>query len=88
MLSLRTLPGLPLLITALVCSMPNSAMAYIGPGTGLSALGALVALIFGIIVALFGFLWFPIKRLLRKKKASEGQSVTPESQSVAPGSDG
>ncbi len=46
-------------------------MAYIGPGTGLSAIGAFVAVVAGITVALFGFLWYPIKRLLRKKKAKD-----------------
>ncbi len=46
-------------------------MAYIGPGAGLSAIGAFIALVAGIILAIFGFLWYPIKRLLRKKKPAE-----------------
>ena len=43
-------------------------MAYIGPGAGLSAIGAFLAVVAGIIVAIFGFVWYPIKRLLRKRK--------------------
>lgn len=43
-------------------------MAYIGPGAGLCAIGAFLAVIAGIIVALFGFLWYPIRRLRRKWK--------------------
>ena len=46
-------------------------MAYIGPGAGLSAIGAFIALVAGSILAIFGFLWYPIKRLLRKKKPTE-----------------
>ena len=43
-------------------------MAYVGPGTGIAALGALLAIIAGIVVAVFGFLWYPLKRL-RKRRA-------------------
>jgi hypothetical protein len=47
-------------------------VAYIGPGTGLSAIGALIAVVVAVIVTLFGFVWYPVKRLLRKKKPSAG----------------
>ena len=52
----------------LVVLLPRHAMAYIGPGAGLSAIGAFLAVVAGIIVAIFGFVWYPIKRLLRKRK--------------------
>ena len=42
--------------------------AYIGPGAGLTAIGALLAVIAGVVVALFGFIWYPIKRLMRRRK--------------------
>jgi hypothetical protein len=45
------------------------AFAYVGPGVGLSAIGAFLALILGVILAFFGFIWYPVKRLLRKGKA-------------------
>ena len=51
-----------------VILIPLPAMAYVGPGTGIAALGALLAIIAGVIAAIFGFLWYPIKRLLRKRK--------------------
>lgn len=47
--------------------LPEVAQAYVGPGTGLSAIGAFLALLVGIVVAVFGFLWYPLKRLLGKK---------------------
>lgn len=50
-----------------ICCLPNSATAYIGPGAGLSAIGAFLALFMAIIAALFGFLWYPVKRILKKK---------------------
>lgn len=53
-----------------LCSMPQPAMAYVGPGAGLSAIGAFLAIIVGVIVALFGFVWYPFKRMMRKRKSS------------------
>ena len=52
-------------------SIPATAEAYVGPGAGLSAIGALLAVIAGIIIAIFGFVWYPIKRLLRKVKQKD-----------------
>jgi len=49
-------------------------VAYIGPGAGLSAIGALVAVVVGIVVALLGFVWYPIKRLMRRlRPAAPGE---------------
>ena len=47
---------------------PLSVMAYLGPGAAVSSIGALLAAIAGIIVAIFGFLWYPIRRLIRRRK--------------------
>jgi hypothetical protein len=47
------------------------AFAYVGPGAGLSAIGAFLALILGVILAFFGFIWYPVKRFLRKGKAAD-----------------
>jgi len=52
--------GLPLLMLPLV------AQAYVGPGAGLSAIGSLLALVVAVVVAIIGFLWFPVKRLLKR----------------------
>ena len=50
--------------------------AYVGPGAGLSALGSLFALLAAVVVAIFGFLWYPIKRLLNKRRATAAQADT------------
>lgn len=60
-----------ILIIAALFFLPNPAEAYIPPGAGLSAIGAFIALIVGIFAALFGFLWYPIKRLIRRMKKTE-----------------
>ncbi len=73
----------PFWIFAVVIAMiigfaPQPATAYIGPGSGLSAIGAFLALITAIIVAILGFLWYPFRRLMRhlkKDKRKDGENT-------------
>ena len=59
-------------IAVLTVALPVA--AYVGPGAGLSALGSLLALLAAVVVAIAGFLWYPIKRLLGKRRATEKQA--------------
>lgn len=55
--------------------------AYIGPGAGLSAIGSLFALVSAVCITILGFVWYPVKRLLRRKKppvAAQTGPVTDE----------
>jgi hypothetical protein len=52
--------------------------AYVGPGTGLTAIGTFIAFVFGILIAILGFVWYPIKRLLKKKSKEPDQVTNPE----------
>jgi uncharacterized membrane protein len=64
----KTLIRLATLLTlaaAGVVLVPSDAHAYIGPGVGLTAVGTLVAFLGAVFFALIGFIWYPIKRLLR-----------------------
>jgi len=54
------------LVMTLLIAPP--AIAYVGPGAGLLAIAAFIALSIAVLAALLGFLWFPLKRLLRKRK--------------------
>ncbi len=62
---------------------PNSALAYIGPGAGLSVIGTVVAVIGAFLLLIVGFIWYPIKRVLRghkeKKRAAGMQPTDPKS---------
>lgn len=66
--------GLPILL------LPNIAAAYIGPGAGLSALGTAVAVVGAFLLLIVGFIWYPVKRLLRGRRASTAAApeVKPE----------
>ena len=65
----RSRVSIAALALLLVVVTSSSAQAYVGPGAGLSAIGAVFALIIGLFVAILGFIWYPLKRLFRKRKA-------------------
>ncbi len=58
----------------LLGGLANSAQAYVGPGLGLGAIGVLVGVIGGVLLAIFGLFWYPIKRML-KRSAGEPEIV-------------
>lgn len=62
------------------------ALAYVGPGAGLSAIGAVLALLAGILLSLVGFVWYPIHRLLgvrrRRKQAENARSGADSPEAV------
>ena len=47
-----------------------SAHAYVGPGLGLGVIGTLFGGVLAILLAVAGVVWYPIKRLLKKRKAA------------------
>ncbi|WP_299391032.1 hypothetical protein [Pelagibius sp.] len=44
------------------------ALAYIGPGAGLSLLGALWGVLVAVLAALLFLLFWPLRRLLRRRR--------------------
>jgi hypothetical protein len=58
---------------SLAAATPGLAAAYIGPGAGLSAIGTILALIGALLLGIVGFVWYPIKRLLAKRKEKQGK---------------
>ena len=56
-----------LLVSAfLFMSWPAMAIAYVGPGAGISLLGALWGLLLGIFMAIAVVLFWPVRLLIRK----------------------
>lgn len=58
-----------LFLAAMVLALtPLAAQAYIGPGVGAGAIGAVLGVIGSIFLALFAVVYYPIKRLLKGRK--------------------
>lgn len=66
--SIRAVALLRLAIAALLCLAAGPAFAYVGPGAGLTAIGTVLALGSAVLLAIVGFIWYPIKRLFRRRK--------------------
>lgn len=43
------------------------AEAYMGPGAGLSAIGAFLSLLAAVFFGIVGLVWYPVRRLLRRR---------------------
>ncbi len=56
---------MPLLFTAL------PAHAYIGPGAGAGTIAVVLGILASIVMVFFAILWYPLKRLVKKRKATK-----------------
>lgn len=51
--------------------LPTAAFAYVGPGAGLSLLGALWALLVAVGLAVAFIVAWPVRRMLRRRKQQQ-----------------
>ncbi len=58
--------------------VPMMAQAYIGPGVGAGALAAVVGVIGSIFLAIFALVFYPIKRMLKARKAKAAKASAPD----------
>ena len=62
-----------ILLILILILIENPAFAYIGPGMTGGVFAATIGIIVAIFAALFGLIWFPVKRLLKKRKEKKDQ---------------
>jgi len=60
----------------LAALMPAAAFAYVGPGAGLTAIGTVLALFAALALAIVGFVWYPLKRLLGHRQPVSSRAGT------------
>lgn len=58
------------LMAAFLILQPNLAAAYVGPGLGAGVLAAVLGVFAAIAMAVVALVWYPVKKLLRKRSAS------------------
>lgn len=52
----------------ILLAVSPAAMAYIGPGAGISVLGSLLGILGTIVVAIGAILFWPVRKFLKRKK--------------------
>lgn len=69
------IPPMPVLTglgSALVLALtPAPALAYMGPGLGLGAIGSALGVVFALVLALASIAWYPVKRLIRRLRGGK-----------------
>ena len=57
-----------LIAAFMVLASSAPALAYIGPGAGIGAIGTVIAVVGAILLMIVGFVWYPVKRLLKGRR--------------------
>lgn len=70
----RRNPTLLFVLTAAVLAAPAPLYAYGGPGSVVTGIGALLAALAAVAAAVFGFFWFPLKRLFEKLRDDDEET--------------
>jgi membrane protein implicated in regulation of membrane protease activity len=65
----------PLIGLAALLVLPGTAFAYVGPGAGLTMIGALWALVLALFAALFFVVAWPVRRMLRGARHRRAPAV-------------
>jgi hypothetical protein len=81
---------LALVLVGVVLTLPEGAQAYFGPGAGVTMLGALWGVVLALAFAVFAFLAWPIRAILRRRKkaAAAGAATTAPVTGAAAARDG
>lgn len=69
--ALRT-PAVMACSMAMATLATSPAHAYIGPGAGAGAIAVTLALVVGVVLLVVGLVWYPLKRLLKRRKGGDG----------------
>jgi membrane protein implicated in regulation of membrane protease activity len=66
----------PVIAAAAMLLLPGTAFAYVGPGAGLTMIGALWAVILALFAALFFVVAWPVRRMLRQARHRKAATQT------------
>jgi len=82
MLKTTTIVGLAIILLAPL----SPALAYIGPGAGISVVGSLLSILATFFVAIGAIIFWPLRKLLKRRKAR--RSAVPGTATAQPGGEG
>ena len=67
-----------ILTTFFILLINTTSYAYLGPGVGGGIIAATIGIVIAFFAALFGLIWFPLKRIIKnkqKKKERDKNSI-------------
>jgi nitrate reductase gamma subunit len=70
---------------AVILLFAVDANAYVGPGAGLTVIGSVLAVGAAILLAIVGFVWYPVRRMMRARKAAKSDAVQTEDEAPKQG---
>jgi len=75
--------GLVMICLALI-TLPDIALAYIGPGAGITFIGALIGVVLAVLSAISFILFWPVRRAWSRMKAKKKNIEAMECQDAPP----
>ena len=66
---------LSLYIGLLSALLATPAYSYIGPGAGAGTIAVVLGVLASVFLAFVAILWYPLKRLLKKRKGAQKEST-------------
>ncbi len=70
-------------VAVLLLTLTSPVYAYLGPGGVVSGLGSFLALVAAVLVAIVGFLWFPMKRLIKRRRGMQDSSGNKQGSNIS-----
>jgi len=67
-----------ILLTLILLAPVSPALAYIGPGAGISVLGSLLGILGTIFVAIGAIIFWPLRKFMKRRKARRESTVGTE----------
>lgn len=61
----------------------SPALAYIGPGAGISVLGSLLSILATIFVAIGAIIFWPLRKFMKRRKARRESPLTTEAANTS-----
>jgi len=74
-------------LLALLLVTSGQALAYIGPGAGISVVGSLLSILATFFVAIGAILFWPVRKFLKRRKARREMAAPAQNPDDAGGKD-
>jgi|GEM_PF-829873 len=68
----------PIVLILVLLTPASTALAYIGPGAGMSVVGSLLTILATIFVAIGAIIFWPLRKFMKRRKARRNATASPD----------